>query len=85
MSKQTAVEWFIKELKYKFSISFDFDTKDLEDFNMTIQQAKEMEKQQLISFGYTQIQYIDTDLGDLIYKKTPEEIYNDTYKGGENV
>ena len=36
-----------------------------------------MEKQQLINFGYLQIQNIDSEIGDLIYKKVPEEIYNE--------
>jgi ElaB/YqjD/DUF883 family membrane-anchored ribosome-binding protein len=39
----------------------------------------EKEKQQLIAFGYSQIQQIDSELGDLIYKKVPEEIYNETF------
>ena len=34
----------------------------------------EKEKDQLINFGYSQIQNIDSEIGDLIYKKTPEEI-----------
>jgi hypothetical protein len=42
--RQTAVEWLVEQLQYKFSIPFDFDTEDLDDFNITIQQAKEMEK-----------------------------------------
>ena len=44
--KQTVVEWLVEQLQYKFSIPFDFDTEDLDDFNITIQQAKEMEKSQ---------------------------------------
>jgi len=44
---------------------------------------KELEKEQMISFAYTQIQYIDAEIGDLIYKKLPQEIYNETY-GGKN-
>jgi len=38
-----------------------------------------MEKKQLIGFGYSQIQYIDAEIGDLIYKKVPEEIFEETY------
>lgn len=37
------------------------------------------EKQQLLSFGYTQIMYIDAEIGDCVYKKLPEEIYNEIY------
>lgn len=40
------------------------------------------EKQQLISFGYAQIQHIESELGDLIYKKVPEEIYEEAYGKG---
>jgi len=39
----------------------------------------EKEKKQLIAFGYSQIQNTDSELGDLIYKKVPEEIYNETF------
>lgn len=39
----------------------------------------EKEKQQLIAFGYSQIQEIDSEIGDLVYKKVPEEIYNETF------
>jgi hypothetical protein len=44
---------------------------------------KELEKEQMISFAYTQIQYIDAEIGDLIYKKLPQEIYNETYGGNK--
>ena len=43
----------------------------------------EAEKKQLIGFGYSQIQYIDAEIGDLIYNKVPEEIYRETF--GDNV
>jgi len=39
----------------------------------------ETEKKQLIGFGYSQISYIDAEIGDLIYKKVPEEVYNEIY------
>ena len=45
--KQTAVEWLVEQLQYKFSITFAFDTEDLDDFNITIQQANEMFEQQI--------------------------------------
>lgn len=44
---------------------------------------KELEKEQMISFAYTQIEYIDAEIGDLIYKKLPQEIYNETYGGNK--
>jgi len=37
------------------------------------------EKAQLISMGYMQIQYIEAEIGDCIYKKLPEEIYTETF------
>ena len=43
----------------------------------------ESEKKQLIGFGYSQIQYIDAEIGDLIYNKVPEEIYKETF--GDNI
>jgi|LakMenEpi03Aug12_release.lakeMendotaPanAssembly.Ray.scaffolds.fasta_scaffold2816551_1 hypothetical protein len=45
--KKTAVEWLVEQLQYKFSITFAFDTEDLDDFNITIQQANEMFEQQI--------------------------------------
>jgi len=39
----------------------------------------EKEKAQLISMGYRQIQYIEAEIGDLVYKKLPEEIYTETF------
>ena len=39
----------------------------------------EAEKKQLIGFGYSQIQYIDAEIGDLIYNKVPEEIYRENF------
>ena len=73
--KQTAVEWLWGQIKPRC----DFDNVP----DSILEQAKEIEKQQIISFGYTQIQYIDVEIGDLIYQKVPEEIYNETY-GGNN-
>jgi hypothetical protein len=75
MSKQTSVEWLFSQLPDHLRLSRDgFDL---------LNQAKEMEREQIISFGYTQIQYIDSEIGDLIYKKVPEEIYNETYGGSD--
>jgi hypothetical protein len=35
-----------------------------------------VEKANLIAFGYAQIEKIDAEIGDLVYKKVPEEIYS---------
>jgi hypothetical protein len=37
------------------------------------------EKTELIAFAYNQIQEMESELGDIIYKKVPEEIYKDTF------
>jgi hypothetical protein len=78
MSKQTAVDYLVKELS---AILGPLETKPMQDLLMVdaINKAKQMEKEQLISFGYTQIQYVDAEIGDCVYKKVPEEIYNETY------
>lgn len=68
-NKQTAVEWL--ELVYHSQQGY-LSERDFKE-------AKAMEKEQMISFAYTQIQYIQSDIGDLIYTKIPEEIYSETY------
>jgi virulence-associated protein VapD len=47
--------------------------------DIQIKEALKKEKKQLIDFGYSQIQQVDSEIGDLIYKKVPEEIYNETF------
>jgi len=67
---------------------FDDYEKESQNNSITIEKLKEVianeyiekEKQQLISFGYTQLQYIEAEIGDTIVTKVPEEIYNETYK-----
>jgi hypothetical protein len=71
--KQTAVEWLATYLK---GITFL-------DCDEVIEQAKEMEKQQMIEFGYACANQIDmNDNGELLMVKSPKELYNETY-GGE--
>ena len=48
-------------------------------FNENQKWMLEQEKEQLVAFGYSQINYIDAEIGDLIYKKVPEEIYSEYY------
>ncbi len=72
--QETAVEWLVEQLN-NHTKNNDF----LITFENEISKAKEMEKQQLINFGYSQISYIDSEIGDLIYKKVPEEIYNEKF------
>ena len=71
---KTAVEWLVEQLQYKFSIPFDFDTEDLDDFNITIQQAKEMEKEQIADSYYEGSQDLNYKIG------SAEQYYNETFK-----
>ena len=65
MSKETAVEWLINELTV-----IDFTDPFWKE---KIEQAKEMEKQQMIKFANDFLFLEDTDL-------TAEQYYNKTYK-----
>ena len=66
MSKITAVEWLLDQIQQKLYIRSD-----------VIQQAKEMEKTQIIDAVNSQRQ--------LGWDEKGEQYYTDTYKGGENV
>ena len=63
----------------QFLVSKIWKTEPLEHEQEVIKQAKEMEKDNIIAFGYRCIGEVDSELGDLIYKKVPEEVYNETY------
>ena len=69
MKNQTAVEWLQKQLSNKIYTS-------IEDYNiqskLAFDQAKEMEKQQMIKFANDFLFHDDTDL-------TAEQYYNETY------
>jgi hypothetical protein len=77
MTKQTAVEWLVEQLR-GYDDKGDFIFNGVITFEL-IEQAKEMHKEQMIAFAYEQIQEMESELGDIIYKKVPEEIYNETY------
>lgn len=88
MSKQTAIEWLIEQLKYKFSISFDFDTEELDDFNITIEQAIQIEKQQTLSAQMDMFHFINNLECGLEYldkrdkaEEFAEQYYKQTYGG----
>jgi len=72
MSKQSAVEWFYEQLEFDESILKN-------DINQVYKKAKEMFEQQIID-AHCQ-GGIDIDN----YKRSANEYFNDTYKGGENV
>jgi hypothetical protein len=88
MSKQTAVEWLFEQLPFETRSSrYAFDA---------LQQAKEMEKQQIID-DYVNGMYkgqeiylgedkIRLDVNHLVYSEClSTEYYNLIYKGGDNV
>ena len=68
--KQTAVEWLFEKL----------DIVDSSIMFVYFEQAKQMEKQNTISFGYSCVAEVEVKKGNLIYNKVPEEIYNETFK-----
>jgi hypothetical protein len=73
---KTAVEWLVEQLQYKFSIPFDFDTEDLDDFNITIQQAKEMEKEQIAEL----LAKLDSDIAKELTFKPKQELEKELFE-----
>jgi hypothetical protein len=65
--QESAVEWLVEQL-------------NLHEYEDVIKQAKEMEKRNTISFGYSCIAEVEVKKGNLIYNKVPEEIYIETFK-----
>jgi hypothetical protein len=65
MEKQTAVEWLIEDLT-RLGHNFKLYKKEIE-------QAKEMEKQQLIDF------YCHTNTDDVILQEFAEQYYKKTF------
>jgi len=65
--KQTAVEWLVEKIKLKYDIDFYHIKND-------INQAKEMEKQQIIDA------YDDGNYAYGMGIKEPEQYYNETFK-----
>ena len=76
--QQTAVEWLVKELNQKI----DFIPLDKWDMiRDIIQQAKEMEKEQMIDFA-VEFTYGTKRVGEPL-KKDFIKLYNKNYGGGE--
>lgn len=69
--QQTAVEWLFNQLPDHLRLSQN-------GFDM-LQQALAMERQQTIRFAYEQIRHVESETGDLTYRKVPEELYTETY------
>ena len=64
--EQTAVEWLVANLDI-----------DLVDSDWYIEKAKEMEKEQIIEFGYDVADYLAYGV---LSKKAIEDKYNETFK-----
>jgi len=83
-NKQTAVEWFIEQIESgKIEIVYSNKIHSIKCIPEISEQAKEMFEKQMIDFAYSSIREVESELGDLIYKKVPEEIYNETYGGNK--
>ena len=83
-NKQTAVEWLIKELEEQKLIKLDklstilFNKNFATRYELIIEQAKEMEKQQIMD-SYIMGSY------DMAAKEfRPEQYYNETFKKEQN-
>jgi hypothetical protein len=76
--QQSAVDFLVKEIS---TILGKIDTNNLQDYFLTdaINKAKEIEKRQLIAFGYLQIDNIEAEIGDCTYSKLPEQIFDEIY------
>jgi hypothetical protein len=69
--KQTAVEWLVREFTYK-TLGGVYTTDGIDDVTHLVEQAKAMEKQQIMNA----VDYGTSDWGSY---KDPEEYYNETY------
>ena len=76
--KQTAVNWLIKEVELISNSKGISRDKIIEFYNQAIQQAKQMEKQQIIEAHGKQLKKTQT-AGNYEYWLTGEKYYNETY------
>ena len=77
--KKTAIDWLVDKINTD-CLNSTYVRIDL------IQQAKQMEKEQMIEFAEDYIDYhcyADFD-NQITYDKTATEYYNETYKGGND-
>jgi transcriptional regulator of heat shock response len=79
--QQTAVDWYANQLHKIVSNTTDALTHNHKEL---LEQAKEMEKEQIISFGNYCIKQIEvSEAGELLMVLKPEDLYNETYEGGK--
>lgn len=78
MKKQTAVEWLVDQLTDELHEAYHPVLAKL------YEQAKEMERKQIIDACYEFAFRILVEDGELLYTKIPEEIYKETYGDESN-
>ena len=74
MSKQTAVEWLVEEMILRLAIRIE----NTFDGNNLLNQAKEMEKEQIINAHGDEQSYLQDD--GIWIRLSGTEYYNETYK-----
>ena len=74
-NKMTAVEWLEKQFEEQTMISV-YAFEDQLYFRKLLNQAKQMEKEQMMEFSNN---VLDNTIGDLILLYSVEKIYNETY------
>ena len=83
--KQTAIDWLVNQFLEQ-SIEITYENMYIKLPVKALQQAKQMEQEQMIEFAEDYIDYhcyADFD-NQITYDKTATEYYNETYKGGNN-
>ena len=84
MKQQTAVEWLIEKLESSLiNTTGDYKVKLIIGLS-DIEQARKMEKQQMIEFAEDSLDYLLDNREDLILLTTQDRIehfYNETYGG----
>jgi len=76
--KQTAVEWLISQLNIWQSITDEDTNQTLDTVRKLLEQAKEMEKQQIID-AHGNKQKMNAGISTYKYTLTGEQYYNETY------
>lgn len=69
---KTAVDWLVEQYEQEFNTTMSII------MEKQIQQAKEMEKQQIIESYYAGTAQFDNS-APIVNPKTPEQYYNETY------
>lgn len=85
--KQTAIDWYIQQMGNLKDAWIMYSTEEMIiHLNKLKEQAKQMEKEQMIEFAEDYIDYhcyADFD-NQITYDKTATEYFNELYKGGND-